>query len=141
MLQRSVSQDPNRHFTTPELNTLFKEYQTKRYERVKRFVDLSGSVTRMRSYNTLWQRFFIGYIATLPFMINFQGSKFLEGFAKGPKLEYAKTRTINEDAEGWQLAKKGETKGGSGAYVIYAILTSAVGVGLSYAAAKWGRSL
>lgn len=138
VLQRSVATNPDRHFTIPELSKLFSEYQSKRHERASAFKNLSGDVTRMRSHETLWKRFFVSYIATLPWMQSFQDGKMMEAFAKGPKLNYVPTRTIDEMAKGWSLGKKTKESG----WVMYALLTSAVGVGLSYAAVlKWGLPL
>jgi FAD dependent monooxygenase len=141
VLQRSLASNPNP--TASEITAIFSEYQSKRYERAKVFMELSGSVTRMRSYQSLWKRFFITHIATLPFMQRLQGDKFIEGFAKGPKLDYAATRTINEDAEGWKLPEeKKNDKESKAPWVMYALVASAVGVGLSYAAVlKWGLPL
>lgn len=138
LLQHASSQTENYHPSQTELDTLFSRYQSKRFERAKRFVSISGSVTRMRSYQSLWGRFFIGYIATLPFMQRFQARKMMEGMAKAPKLEYVGTRTINEEAEGWQLGKKKEEKGGNGGWVAFVLVTSVVGFAVSYAAmVKW----
>ncbi|KAH7078980.1 hypothetical protein BKA63DRAFT_255465 [Paraphoma chrysanthemicola] len=136
-LQASLStHPPNYHPSTAELSTLFQTYQDKRYERAKLFMTLSGGVTRMRSYQSMWKKFFITRIASLPFMQKMQGEKMMAGFAKGPKLEYVKTRTINENAEGWKM---GQDQGNGMGWMAYAVLTSAVGVGLSYAAVlKWG---
>ncbi|KAF2031324.1 FAD/NAD(P)-binding domain-containing protein [Setomelanomma holmii] len=124
------------HPSNSELTSLFQTYQDKRYERAKIFMTLSGGVTRMRSYQSLWKKFFVTRIATLPFMQKMQGEKMMAGFAKGPKLEYVETRTINEDADGWKLANE---EGNGNGWLAYAVLTSAVGVGLSYMAVlKWG---
>jgi FAD dependent monooxygenase len=136
ILQRSLASNPNRHFTTDELSTLFQEYQSKRHPRAKAYVTLSGSVTRMRSYYSFWGRIFITRIATLPWMRKMQMERMMLGFTKGPKLEYVKTRTINENAEGWQLAKKQDSS--KTAWVAYALITSAMGVALSYVVVlKW----
>tara|TARA_R110002003_G_scaffold288_10_gene18404 strand:+ start:3702 stop:4190 length:489 start_codon:yes stop_codon:yes gene_type:complete len=136
-LQAALSkQAPTYHPSNAELSALFQTYQDKRYERAKIYMTLSGGVTRMRSYQSLWKKVFITRIATLPFMQKLQGEKMMAGFAKGPKLDYVKTNTINEDAEGWKLGR--EEASGMG-WLAYAVLTSAVGVGLSYAAVlKWG---
>jgi hypothetical protein len=65
-------------------------------------------------------------IATLGWMQNMQSKGFIEGFAKGPKLDYVPTRTINVDAEGWKIKEKGTP------WVVYVLLTSAVAVGATY---------
>lgn len=142
ILQRETKNNPNRHFETSELSTLFQEYQDKRHTRAKTFVTLSGGVTRMRSYETLWKRIFISRIATIPYMQKMQGMKMMTAFSMAPKLNYAPVQTLNEDAEGWKLGKKAKEAGSSAAWYTYALATSAVGVGLSYAAVlKWGLPL
>jgi FAD dependent monooxygenase len=143
VLQSSFSKNPkNYHPSIAELTSLFSKYQAERYERAKRFTTVSGSVTRMRSYQSLWKRFFIGYIATLPFMQRLQSAKMMEGMAKGPKLQYVGTRTINEDTEGWNSATKKQKQGIQGSWVVYALLTSCAGMAISYAVVlKWGLPL
>jgi FAD dependent monooxygenase len=140
LLQRSIAEDPNRHFTIPELSSLFSEYQAKRFGRAKAFVDISGKVTRMNSYQTLWQRFLVTRIVSLDFMRQKSSQNFVLTLAKSPKLEYVPTRTINEDAEGWKIPDKVPDTGRP--WVVYALATSAMGVALSYMAVlKWGRPL
>jgi len=142
VLQSATSQNPSSPFhpSLPELSALFTKYQGIRHERAKLFAGLSGGVTRMRSYQSLWKRFFIGYIATLPFMQKYQAKKLHTGFAKAPKLEYVGTRTINESAAGWKVEEEG--KEGGTAWVAYVLVTSVVGVAVSYAALlKYGRLL
>jgi FAD dependent monooxygenase len=137
LLQQAVAQDPNRHLTVPELSSLFSKYQAKRFGRAKAFVDISGKVTRMNSYETLWQRFLVTRIASLEFMRQKSAQNFIWTLAKTPKLEYVGTRTINEDAEGWKLPERKPDTGRP--WVAYALVTSAMGVALSYAAMlKWG---
>jgi FAD dependent monooxygenase len=139
ILQRETKSNLNRHFETSELSALFQEYQDKRHERAKIFMNLSGGVTRMRSYESLWKRIFISRIATLPYMQKAQGMQMMTAFSMAPKLNYAPVQTINEDAEGWKLGQKAKEAGSGAGWLAYALVTSAVGVGLSYAAVlKWG---
>jgi FAD dependent monooxygenase len=127
VLQAHLSQhQDNYHPSQSELADLFAKYQDKRFVRAKTFMDLSGKVTRMRSFQSAWKRFFIMYIATTGWMQRMQSKGFIEGFAKGPKLNYAPTRTINLDAEGWKIEEKGTP------WVVYALVTSAVAVGATY---------
>jgi FAD dependent monooxygenase len=138
VLHRAVTQNPsNSHFTTAALSALFEAYQTERYPRAKEYVQLSGEVTRMHSYETWWKKVFVSRIATLPFMMQMQSKMFIKSLAKCPKLEYAKTRTINEDAVGWKVLE--EKGGGNGLWALYGLVTSAaLVVGVSYlAVAKW----
>lgn len=141
VLQRAVSQhsDSPYHPSQAELSDLFTKYQSKRFERAKAFSDISGQVTRMRSYQSLWKRIFISRISTLQFMQNYQAKRMVNGFAKGPKLEYVGTRTINENAPGWKVPKEEAKVSGAG-WVSYALATSVVGIAVSYAAVlKYGR--
>jgi hypothetical protein len=140
VIQHAASQHPDSPFhpSLPELSALFEKYQDERHTRAKLFADLSGGITRMRSYQSLWKRIFIGYIATMPFMQKMQAKKLSTGFAASPKLDYVGTRTINEDAVGWKV--EDEAKGSGTAWVAYALVTSVVGVAISYAALlKYGR--
>ena len=141
ILQRETKNNPNRHFTNSELSTLFTEYRDNRYERAKKFIAISGGVTRMRSYETLWKRIFITRIVTLPIFQRYQAKKMMLAFAKSPKLLYVPTRTINVDADGWKVAD--ETSGPSSvAWVLYALITSFIGAALSYVAlSQWGAPL
>ncbi|CAO2657389.1 Nn.00g035150.m01.CDS01 [Neocucurbitaria sp. VM-36] len=136
ILQRELKSDPNRHPSQSELSAMFAEYQEDRYERAKAFVELSGKATRMHSYQTLFGRYFVGYVA--PFLTTMQMWKFAEAFSKAPKLNYAPVRTINENAEGWKLAKKSEDKVSTG-WLTYVLLTSTVGVAIAYCIATAGR--
>ncbi|KAF2823506.1 FAD/NAD(P)-binding domain-containing protein [Ophiobolus disseminans] len=136
VLQQATSQSPDAakyHPSLSELDQLFEKYQSKRYERAKVYMNLSGSITRMRSYQSLWQRFFIGYIGTLPFMQRYQGQRMMEGLARGPKLAYVGTRTINEDAEGWKLGARYAKHKGSG-WFTYVLVTSVFAAAVSYVA-------
>jgi FAD dependent monooxygenase len=130
LLQKTLSTDANKHPTPAQLSALFAQYQSKRYIRVKTFMNLSGNITRMRSYASFWGRLFITRIATLPWMQTYQSSRFLKACSMAPKLEYVGTRTINEDAVGWKLGEKKEKEGGGNAWVMYAIATSVVGMGM-----------
>jgi FAD dependent monooxygenase len=138
LLQASHSSHPASHHPSAcDLSALFTTYQSKRYVRAKAFMELSGAITRMRSYQSLWKRFFITRIATLPFVQSMQVGRMMQGFAKGPKLEYAPTRTINMEAEGWKIQKQEGHK-----WVTYAVVTAGVGVAVAYAVvSKWGLSL
>lgn len=134
ILQRETKDNPNRHFSVAELSKLFQEYRDKRHARTKTFVEVSRSVIQMHSYDTLWKRFFVSYIAMIPALKRYQNREFQESLAKSPKLDYAPTRTINEDAEGWKEADRSHNTSGIGwiSYVLFA--TSAVAV--SYAVAS-----
>jgi FAD dependent monooxygenase len=135
VLHRASTAHPHTpyHPSLPELSALFTQYQSKRYTRAKTFVGISGNVTRMCSYSSLWGRFVVGYIATLPFMQKMQAKRMGMGFARAPKLEYVPTRTINENAEGWKVEKRAK-RGAGRAWIVYVLLTSVVGVAVSYAA-------
>jgi FAD dependent monooxygenase len=141
VLQASTSSHaPNHHPTASELSALFSKYQSVRFDRAKEFMQISGAVTRMRSYQSLWKKFFITRIATLPFMQRTQVGQMMAGFAKGPKLEYVPTRTINMDADGWKPPMSKKSNGAP--WVAYALVTSVIGIGMSYAAVlKWGFPL
>ncbi|KAF2220276.1 hypothetical protein BDZ85DRAFT_204600 [Elsinoe ampelina] len=128
ILNRETKSDKHRHFTTAELSALFTEYQAARYVRAKAFTDLSGKATRMNSYQTYFGRFMTGYVA--PWLAPIQLRKLSEAFAKGPKLDYVPTRTINEDAPGWKLGEKKEAEGASA--VKYLVAAAAGGVAVSY---------
>ena len=131
ILHRELKSNPNRHFDTTELKTLFQEYQNERYERMSKYVELSGQVTRMRAYTTLFGRIMVSYVA--PLMMKGRTMKFAESLAQAPKLDYVPTRTINENAAGWKLANKkdGST---SSSWLVYVVLTSTVGLSIAYAA-------
>jgi hypothetical protein len=140
VLQKAASQHPDSPFhpSLPELSALFEKYQNKRHKRAKLFADLSGKVTRMRSYQSLWKRILIGYIMPTPYMQKVQVERLSSGFAMSPKLDYVGTRTINENAAGWKV-ENGD-KGSGAAWVAYALVTSVVGVAISYATLlKYGR--
>lgn len=132
VLQRELKSNPNRHPSQEELSAMFTEYQNDRFDRAKAFVDLSGAVTRMNSYQSLFGRFFVSYLA--PYFNEKQFWKFAEGFAKGPKLNYAPSQTLNDDAEGWKLANKGEEKKASTGWLTYVLLTSTIGITVAYVA-------
>jgi FAD dependent monooxygenase len=141
----SSSSSPNNKSPNPalqsQLTSLFAAYQSQRFDRAKAFVNLCGKITRSRSYDTWWNRIFITRIATLPWMQKFQVGKFIKAFSESPKLEYVGTRTINEGAEGWKLGAE-KTKGGlERAWVVYAVLTVAVGVSSYVAISKLGMSM
>jgi FAD dependent monooxygenase len=140
-LQRAVTQQPsNDHLTISELSSIFEQYQSECYSRAKLLVHLSGEVTRMRSYETWWKKILVSRIATLSFMQRARNKQFVTMLAKGPKLEYAKTRTINDNAAGWKAVEEEGT--GKAAWVVYGIATSVVAVGITYLAAmKWGVRL
>ena len=126
VLQRELKSDRTRHFSQSELSALFQEYQTDRYERAKNFVELSGKITRATAYQTSFGKFFIRYMA--PLMRTMQVQKFIEEFAKAPKLNYAPVQTLNENAKGWKAA---ERKPGA-PWLAYVLVTSTVGVTLAY---------
>ena len=126
----SSSDDADFHPTPAQISALFSAYQAKRHERAKAFVQLSGRMTRIRSYAGFWSYFFLTRIATLPWMRTYQTNKFVKAFGAAPKLEYVATRTINEDAKGWE---RGEAKGRANARMVYVVVTSVVGVGMWYA--------
>jgi FAD dependent monooxygenase len=130
LLQKTLSNDANKHPTPSQLSALFAQYQSKRYTRVKIFMELSGKITRMRSYASFWGRLFITRIAALPWMQTYQSSQFLKACSMAPKLEYVGTRTINEDAAGWKLGERKEKAGGGNAWVMYVMATSVVGMGM-----------
>ncbi|KAH8696854.1 hypothetical protein GQ44DRAFT_718904 [Phaeosphaeriaceae sp. PMI808] len=131
VLQQALASNPHSHPSTSEVSALFQEYQSKRHNRAKEFVELSGLVTRMRSWQSRWQRFLITRIAMIPMFQMTQAKQFIRRVGKSPKLKYAPTRTINEKAEGWEKSKnEHDTKA---AWAAYVLLTSAMAVGLSYA--------
>jgi FAD dependent monooxygenase len=119
LLHRASAQsDP---LTPSALFTLFTQYQTQRYPRAKLFVQLSGEVTRMRSYETPWQKFFISRLA--PWFENVQVDGFVKSVKEAPKLEYVGCRTINEGAVGWIASE--ETKGGWTKWVVGSVVVVA----------------
>jgi FAD dependent monooxygenase len=141
ILQYETKNNPNRHFTNSELSTLFTEYQDKRYERAKKFIAISGGITRMRSYESIWKRIFIARIVTLPVFQRYQAKKMMLAFAKSPKLAYVPTQTINDDADGWKMANEANSPS-SVVWVLYALITSFIGAALSYLAlSQWGAPL
>lgn len=153
VLQHAASQHAASQPNTPfhpsqhDLTALFEKYQHKRHKRAKFFADLSGHVTRMRSYETLWKRLFVGYIATTSFMQRMQINRLVKGLAIGPKLEYVDTNTIDEEAPAWKRAqedkemlKKERGTGSGSAWMAYVVVTSVVGMAVSYVAvARYGR--
>lgn len=142
ILQRETKDNLNRHFTIPELSKLFVEYQKKRHERVSIFKKLSGDALRMRSFETFWKKIFVSRIATIPAFKTFQSGKMFEGMAMAPKLNYVPTCTINEDAPGWKLSKETPRGTSSAGWLSYLLLTSAVGIVITYAAVnRWGLVL
>jgi FAD dependent monooxygenase len=144
VLQRLVAHnpDPNYHPTQAELSDLFTQYQSTRYTRVKQYMRLSGSITRMRSYQSIWKRIWISHIDTLPFMQRIGAKRLVAGLAKAPKLEYVGTRTINENAKGWHFGQEMDTQMSGGGLVLYVLVTSVLGMAISYAAVlNWRRSL
>jgi FAD dependent monooxygenase len=119
--------------TASAISTLFTEYQKQRYPRAKAFVQLSGDVTRMRSYETPWKKFFISRIA--PWLDNMQVDGFVNSFKEAPKLEYVECRTINEGAVGWSQDEE-KKKGGWGKWVVSSVVAV---VGVAYVVgARWG---
>lgn len=134
ILHRELNADPNRHPSKSELSAMFAEYQKSRFARAKAFVDLSGKVTRMHSFQSLFNKYFVLYIAR--YLENFQLGKLAESFSDTPKLDYVPVRTINENSVGWKLAeKKRKQKNNTGAgWLTYAILTSTIGITIAYVA-------
>jgi FAD dependent monooxygenase len=107
ILHRELAANRARHPDGHELSSMFAEFQAARYERVKSLVELSGKATRMHTYDSLFGRFFVGYVA--PYLTKYQVMMLAKILAEAPKLDYVPVRTINEDAEGWKLA--GKTRG------------------------------
>ncbi|KAH7402633.1 hypothetical protein BKA66DRAFT_404647 [Pyrenochaeta sp. MPI-SDFR-AT-0127] len=136
ILHRELNADRNRHPSKSELSSMFAEYQKDRFARAEAFVDLSGKVTRMHSFQTLFGRFFVSYIG--PYLNKTQIWKLAESFSGTPKLNYVPVRTINENSVGWKLAeKKKEQKKknkGSAGWLTYVLLTSTIGVTIAYVA-------
>ncbi|KAI8938093.1 hypothetical protein NX059_005763 [Plenodomus lindquistii] len=136
ILHRELKANPNRRFTQSELSGLFTEYQTDRFDRAKGYVKLSGQVTRGYSYQSLFSRFMVGYVG--PWIQNSKLMQLAESLAEAPKLDYVPVRTMNEDAEGWQLAKKGEKSvAGARSWGAKVLLASVVGAAVAYAV-SWG---
>ncbi|KAF4548583.1 FAD-binding domain-containing protein 25 [Elsinoe fawcettii] len=129
ILNRETKSDKTRHFSQSELSNLFKEYQKARFLRAKAFTDLSGKATRANSYQTYFGRFMAAYLN--PWMASIQLQKLSEAFAKGPKLDYVPTRTINEDADGWKLAEKSQNAAGSSS-TRYVVAAASIGFALSF---------
>ncbi|KAL1796520.1 hypothetical protein ACET3X_005060 [Alternaria dauci] len=125
ILHREFGATPTRNTNNAELAALFTEYQAGRHERASAFVRTSGQVTRMNSYQTYLGRLFVGYLA--PYILPLQRKATARTLAKGPKVEYAPTRTINESAEGWHLDenKEKEKKDGWLKYVFLTVLLAA----------------
>jgi FAD dependent monooxygenase len=128
ILYREFGSRPTRRISTPDLNALFAEYQAGRHERASKYVALSGNVTRAHAYQTYFGRFFSGYVAR--YMAPMHKKGLAKSLALAPKLSYVPTRTIDEGAEGWQLAL--ETRDEPRAWLIYVVLTSIVGVIAAY---------
>jgi FAD dependent monooxygenase len=125
------SKDADFHPTPAQLSTLFSAYQAKRHKRAKAFVDLSGRMTRMRSYAGFWSYFFLTRIATLPWIMTYQTGKLVDAWREAPKLEYVRTRTINEGAEGWK--RRDEKTKKVNVWMLCLVVTSVVGAGMWYA--------
>jgi hypothetical protein len=123
ILHREFGSNPTRHIATAELATLFAEYQAGRHERASKFVEMSGQVTRMNSYQSYFDRFFVGYV--VPYIMPLQRKAFAKSLAMGPKVEYAPTRTINEGAEGWKLGQKKDGNTVWPSYVIVSVILAA----------------
>ncbi|KAF2856777.1 FAD/NAD(P)-binding domain-containing protein [Plenodomus tracheiphilus IPT5] len=118
ILHRELKANPNRHFTHPNSRPS------------SGYVELSGQVTRMYSYQTLFSRLLVGYVS--PWIQHSQFMKLAESISRAPKLDYVPVRTMNEDAEGWKLAKKGAINA-RGGWRMHVLLTSTVGVAIAYA--------
>jgi FAD dependent monooxygenase len=124
----SPQSDLSQPLSSQSLTSLFTQYQTTRHPRAQSFVQLSGEVTRMRTYDTPWKKFFISHIA--PWLENVQVKQFAASLRETPKLDYVDVRTINEGAVGW----KAEEKAGGGTRWSWwmASAVMAVGVGVAY---------
>jgi FAD dependent monooxygenase len=127
ILHRELKANPSRHMSTSELSALFAEYQQGRFDRASAFVDISGKVTRMHSYQTCFKRFWAGYIA--PYVAPMQTLKFAESFGKAPKLDYVPVRTVDENAEGWRL---GEKKREGMRWGMYLVVGATVGAAIAW---------
>jgi FAD dependent monooxygenase len=138
VLQSAVAAHPNQeyHPTQSELSALFTEYQSKRYARVKRIMELSGSTTRMRSYQSLWKRIWVSRIATLPIMQRIMAKKMVAGLATAPKLQYANVRTLNENLKGWRLGQDQVKLSSGNGRVMGMFLLCFLGIALSHATAS-----
>lgn len=117
ILNRELKNDRNRHPSKGEITAMFTEYQQERYARAKAFTEMSGKVTRMHSYDTLFGRIFATYVA--PMLYEVQVMKLATAWAKAPKLDYVPVKTIDETAPGWLLAKEDE-KISSTPWLLYA---------------------
>ena len=117
ILHRELKDNRNHHPTKAELTSMFAEYQKDRHGRAKAFTELSGKATRMNSWDSLFRKVFATRIA--PFLYTIQVKKLATAFAKGPKLDYVPVQTIDENEEGWLLAKE-EEKGSSTSWLVYA---------------------
>ncbi|KAH7405624.1 hypothetical protein DE146DRAFT_608478 [Phaeosphaeria sp. MPI-PUGE-AT-0046c] len=134
VLQRAVAGSfrQSYHPTQPELSALFADYQSQRYIRVKQIMKLSGSTTRMRSYQSIWKRIWISHIATLPIMQKMVVKRMVASFANAPKLEYVKTRTINQHARGWRIEPENQKQVTSNVRFLYLLLLLLSGIAISY---------
>jgi FAD dependent monooxygenase len=117
ILNRELKNDRNRHPSEGEITAMFTEYQQERYARAKAFTEMSGKVTRMHSYDTLFGRIFATYVS--PMLYEVQVMKLATAWAKAPKLDYVPVKTIDETAPGWLLAKEDE-KISSTPWLLYA---------------------
>ncbi|KAI4955882.1 hypothetical protein J4E91_000091 [Alternaria rosae] len=130
ILHREFASNLTRRISTPDLTALFAEYQAGRHERAKAYVETSGKLTRMNSYQSYFDHFFAGYLHK--YIVPSQKVGLIESLAVAPKLDYAPTRTIDESAEGWHWMEKKGKKEKKGGWFKYMILTSVVGVTVAY---------
>jgi FAD dependent monooxygenase len=130
ILYRELAANRDRHPDSRELSSMFAEFQTARYERVKSLVELSGKTTRMHTYDSFFGRVFVSYLA--PYLTKYQVMKFAKLLAEAPKLDYVPVRTINEDAKGWKLAGKSH-----GTWLPTGLVYAAVGVTMAYVILSW----
>ncbi|KAI4629988.1 uncharacterized protein J4E87_003175 [Alternaria ethzedia] len=133
ILHREFASNPTRRISTPDLAALFAEYQAGRHARAKEYVETSGKLTRMNSYQSRFNYFFAGYLHK--YIVPSQKAGLIESLSVAPKLDYAPTRTIDESAEGWHWMEKQEMqKAKKGGWFKYMVLTSVVGVTAAYMA-------
>ncbi|KAI4929261.1 uncharacterized protein J4E92_004925 [Alternaria infectoria] len=133
ILHREFASNPTRRISTPDLAALFAEYQAGRHARAKEYVETSGKLTRMNSYQSRFNYFFAGYLHK--YIVPSQKAGLIESLSVAPKLDYAPTRTIDESAEGWHWMEKQEMKKGKkSGWFKYMVLTSVVGVTAAYMA-------
>lgn len=130
ILHREFASNLTRRISTPDLTALFAEYQAGRHERAKAYVETSGKLTRMNSYQSYFDHFFAGYLHK--YIVPSQKAGLIESLAVAPKLDYAPTRTIDESAEGWHWMEKKGKKEKKGGWFKYMVLTSVVGVTVAY---------